>query len=105
MSPTLRLPRMLSEAANTDLRHEIEGATVSGALDDLFRSKPGLRNHILDDSGAIRPHVSVFVDGQQSDLDDPVGEHSQIRILHAVSGGGSRTQGLPREPARGFSRQ
>lgn len=84
---TVRLPRMLSEAANIDLRHEVAGATVGEALSALFDRKPGLRNHILDDGGEVRPHVSVFVNGVQSDLATNVDDGSEIRILHAVSGG------------------
>lgn len=80
---------MLSEAANTDLRHEVAGGTVADALGDLFDKKPGLRNHILDEEGRIRPHVSIFVDGMQSGLDSEVGAFSEIRVLHAVSGGAS----------------
>jgi len=78
---------MLSEAANTELRHDVTGTTVAEALGSLFEAKPGLRNHILDDGGAVRPHVSVFVDGVQSDLGTAVVDSSEIRILHAVSGG------------------
>lgn len=78
---------MLSEAANIDLRHDVDGTTVGEALDSLFQRKPGLRNHILDDGGGIRPHVSVFVDGMQADLGTEVGDGSEIRVLHAVSGG------------------
>lgn len=78
---------MLSEAANTELRHEVAGVTVGEALEELFQEKPGLRNHILDDAGDVRPHVSLFVDGIQSDLTTAVGDGSEVRILHAVSGG------------------
>jgi len=78
---------MLSEAANTELRHEVVGATVGEALDTLFQEKPGLRNHILDDAGGVRPHVSLFVDGIQSDLTTALRDGSEVRILHAVSGG------------------
>ena len=84
---TVRLPRMLADAANTDLRHEVVANTVGEALGSLFDEKPGLRNHILDESGAVRPHVSLFVDGVQSDLATSVAPGSEIRILHAVSGG------------------
>lgn len=80
---------MLAGAANTELRHDVMGANVSEALNDLFAQKPGLGNHILDETGAIRPHVSVFVDGTQADLVTEVREDSEIRILHAVSGGSS----------------
>lgn len=78
---------MLSDAANTPTRLEVDGPTVDDALADLFQHKPGLRNHILDETGEIRPHVSVFVDGVQADLVTSVGDKSEIRILHAVSGG------------------
>ncbi|HUG31401.1 MAG TPA: MoaD/ThiS family protein [Acidimicrobiia bacterium] len=84
---TVRLPRMLSETAGVGGRHEVTGETVGEALDHLFERAPGLRNHVLDESGVIRPHVSVFVDGEQADLETEVGPASEIRILHAVSGG------------------
>jgi hypothetical protein len=78
---------MLSDAVNGPVSMPVAGDTVAAALADLFQQKPGLRHHILDDSGAIRPHVSVFVDGRQADLGDGVDDRSQIRVLHAVSGG------------------
>lgn len=90
MTATVRLPRMLSDAMNSDTRVEAEGPTVSAAFADLFQRQPGLRNHILDELGEIRPHVSVFVNGSQADLDTEVAEGSEIRVLHAVSGGAGR---------------
>lgn len=78
---------MLWETVNTEPVHEVGGATVAAALDELFAQVPGLRGHIVEESGAVRPHVSVFVDGLQADLDTQVGDGSELRILHAVSGG------------------
>jgi sulfur-carrier protein len=88
MTAELRLPRMLAEITNAGSTHPVEGSTVAEALDDLFARLPGLRNHVLDEESSIRPHVSVFVDGHQADLDTGVGDRAEIRILHAVSGGG-----------------
>lgn len=87
MTATLRLPRILSEASNAPTTQTVEGDTVQDVFADIFRRRPGLRNHILDDSGEIRPHVSVFVDGMQADLASEVRDGAQVRILHAVSGG------------------
>jgi hypothetical protein len=87
MTAKVSLPRMLSQTANTTPTHGVEGRTVKEALVDLFRQEPGLRNHIVDETGAIRPHVSVFVDGTQADLETEVGQDADIRLLHAVSGG------------------
>lgn len=78
---------MLTETVRTEAEHEVSGSDVGGALAALFDRVPGLRNHITDESGAIRPHVSVFVDGQQADLSTELAEGSEIRVLHAVSGG------------------
>lgn len=82
---------MLSETAGTDLVHEAEGNSVGEVLGDLFREVPGLRHHIVDESGAIRPHVAVFVDGVQADHGTVVAQGSEIRVLHAVSGGSGRS--------------
>lgn len=87
MTATVRLPRMLSETVKTDVVHDVVGATVEEALTDLFAKVPGLRHHICEETGAIRPHVSVFVDGFQADLGTGLAEGSEVRVLHAVSGG------------------
>lgn len=87
MTISVRIPRMLSETVRTEASHSVSGSTVAEALERLFIRVPGLRNHILDEGGLIRRHVSVFVDGVQADLDTRLGDDSEIRVLHAVSGG------------------
>jgi molybdopterin converting factor small subunit len=87
MSVTVKLPRVLTHAVTTGSRHEAEGETLGEVLEDLFRDEPGLRNHLLDETGAIRPHVLIFVDSMRADLDTPVGRGSQVQVLQAVSGG------------------
>lgn len=84
---TLRLPRILTETIGVSSTHDVEGATVRETLESLFTAEPGLRNHILDESARIRPHVSVFVDGVQADLGTSLAPTSEVRVLHAVSGG------------------
>ena len=69
------------------LEHEVTGGTVREALDSLLAKEPGLRTHLLDEQGEIRPHVSIFVDGVQAKLDTPIRMGADIRVLHAVSGG------------------
>lgn len=71
----------------TGTDHQVDGTTVHAVLDHLFTQMPGLRHHIIDESGAIRPHVSIFVDADQADLDTAVNDGSDVRVLHAVSGG------------------
>lgn len=87
MSVTVKLPRVLTQAVTSGTHHRAEGETLSEVLESLFADEPGLRNHLLDETGAIRPHVLVFVDAAQADLDTPVGPGSQVQVLQAVSGG------------------
>ncbi|CAH2791623.1 MAG: MoaD/ThiS/QbsE family sulfur carrier protein [uncultured Caballeronia sp.] len=42
---------------------EIDARTLSEALEAIFAAQPRLRGYILDDQGALRRHLAVFVDG------------------------------------------
>jgi molybdopterin converting factor small subunit len=87
MSVTVKLPRVLTHAVTTGARHQADGDTLGEVLESLFADEPGLRNHLLDETGAIRPHVLIFVDATRADLATPVGTGSQVQVLQAVSGG------------------
>ncbi len=69
----------------------VEGATVRAVLDVVFASNPRLRGYVLDDQGALRRHMIVFVDGQQvtdrEGLGDPVTAASEVYVMQALSGG------------------
>jgi hypothetical protein len=69
----------------------VDGATVRAVLDAVFAENPRLRGYVLDDQGALRRHMTVFVDGQQIDdrdhLSDPVRPASEVYVMQALSGG------------------
>lgn len=87
MSAVVRLPRLLTPAVVTGLRHEVGGRTLGEVLDNLFSTEPALRGHLLDEQGGIRPHVLIFVDGTRAELDTPIAPNAEVRVLQAVSGG------------------
>lgn len=70
---------------------EVEGATVSEALAQVFARAPALRGYVLDDQGAVRRHVAIYVNDQpladRQRLTDPVGPSDEIFVLQALSGG------------------
>jgi molybdopterin synthase sulfur carrier subunit len=70
---------------------EFPGATVREVLDHLFASAPGLRTYVLDDQGAMRKHVTVFLDStpvtDRDRLSDTVRPDSELFIMQALSGG------------------
>ena len=71
--------------------HDVGGATVREALDAAFALSPRVRDYVLDEHGAVRHHVVVFVDGAQildrSALSDAVRPDSRIHVMQALSGG------------------
>jgi len=70
---------------------QVAGETVGGALAAVFASRPALRGYVLDDQGALRRHVAVYVGGQpvkdRLRLTDPVGPCDEIYVFQALSGG------------------
>jgi hypothetical protein len=69
----------------------VDGDTVADALDDYFRDNPLVRGYVLDDQGAVRRHVVIFLNGtpvrDRAGLSDPIGEDDQIFVFQALSGG------------------
>jgi molybdopterin synthase sulfur carrier subunit len=69
----------------------VDGHTVRQALEAVFEKNPQARGYVLDDQGAVRSHMVVFVDGQQirdrQNLSDPVREKGEIYVAQALSGG------------------
>jgi len=70
---------------------DVDGATVRAALAAAFGVYPTVEGYLLDEAGALRPHVTVFVDGvavaDRRDLRTPVRPDSRIDVLQALSGG------------------
>ena len=70
---------------------EVPGATVREVLDHVFAERPRLRGYVVDERGALRRHMAVFVDGAQLvdriGLSDPVGARSELYVMQALSGG------------------
>ena len=70
---------------------QVPGQTVREVLEAVFSKNPRLRGYILDDQGALRQHVVVFLDGDRidgcDDLSAPVLESSELYVMQALSGG------------------
>jgi molybdopterin converting factor small subunit len=65
-----------------------EGGTVRELLLDLDRQFPGIRFRMVDEQEAVRPHMRVFVNGEQTlSLDAELASGDEVQILQALSGG------------------
>jgi molybdopterin synthase sulfur carrier subunit len=69
----------------------VNASTVGEALEGAFATIDRLRGYVVDERGALRKHINVFVDGEQIldrvHLSDPVGPDSAVHVMQALSGG------------------
>ena len=66
-------------------------ASLRAVLDAAVVTRPQLGARIRDETGALRRHVNVFVDGQDArrlgGLDLVIGPEAVVHILPSVAGG------------------
>jgi hypothetical protein len=70
---------------------EVEGTTVRELLEAVFAANQRARGYVLDDQGALRQHMNIFVNGEQIldriHLSDPVPAGGEVYVMQALSGG------------------
>jgi molybdopterin synthase sulfur carrier subunit len=93
MPITVALPSALQPYAEGSTEVRLDGgcATVGEALRALAGRYAGVTDRVMDERGAVRQHVNVFVDGENirflDGLRTPLEPASTIVIVPAVSGG------------------
>jgi sulfur-carrier protein len=85
----VRVHGPLKRLAGDRSEHELEGATVGELLRELERRCPETAGWILDERGLVRPHINVFVNGEQGGGGTSVRSGDTVEILPAISGGES----------------
>lgn len=69
----------------------VDGTTVRAAFDAYFARHPEVRGYVLDERGAVRKHVAVFVAGDpitdRAAQSDPIAPDTEIHVMQALSGG------------------
>ena len=93
MTVSVRIPTILRTYTGNEAEVALDdpGATLATALDALEAAAPGIRARILDDNGALRRFVNVYVDDEDvrftDGLNTPLTESSSIAVIPAVAGG------------------
>ena len=91
MPVTVRLPGTLRDAVGGETKIQAAGTTVAELFADIDRRHPGFRARVLDDRGAIRSYVNVYVgdvDARSSGgLDTAVPDGSEVMVIPAMAGG------------------
>ena len=91
MSVTVRIPTTLRPLSGGASTVQVEGATLTEVITNLEAAHPGLQDRLLDENGALRKFVNLFVaddDVRYLDgLNTPTPEGATISIIPAVAGG------------------
>jgi molybdopterin converting factor small subunit len=89
--PTLKIPTPLRPYAGGQAAVIVSGKKVSDALADLTARHPGLRQHIFNDAGELRPFVNLFINDEDvrylNGVDTPVLDTDLLRIIPSIAGG------------------
>ena len=83
----VRLRGPLKRLAGDRAEQAIAGDTVGEVMRELERAHPAVSGWILDERGAIRRHINVFVNGERGEVETRVVEDDRVDVLPAISGG------------------
>ena len=91
MTVIIRIPTTLRPLTAGQPEVEVDAGTVGEAIAALDAAHPGFTSRILDESGALRRFVNVFVSDDDvrflDGLDTAVPEGCTVAIVPAVAGG------------------
>ncbi len=91
MSVHVRVPTILRTYTDGESEVSATGATLGEVLDDLDAKYAGIKARILDESGALRRFVNVYVGNDDvrflDGLATPTPDGTSISVIPAVAGG------------------
>jgi sulfur-carrier protein len=91
MSARVRVPTILRTYTKGESEVSADGDTLGDVLDSLDASYPGIKGRIVDEDGALRRFVNVYVGNDDvrflDGLETKVADGTQISVIPAVAGG------------------
>lgn len=91
MPVKVRIPTPLRKLTNNEELVEVNAATVRDAITELQTRYPGIKERLLDDDGAVRRFVNVYVNEEDirflQNQETPIKSGDEISIIPAIAGG------------------
>ncbi|MBJ6762365.1 molybdopterin synthase sulfur carrier subunit [Corallococcus sp. H22C18031201] len=88
---TVRIPTPMRALTRNQAEVLAPGATVREVLRELDARYPGLGARVLDERGAMRRYVNVFLNEEDirfmQSLDTPVADSDRLTLVPAMAGG------------------
>ncbi|MFV0309385.1 MAG: MoaD/ThiS family protein [Desertimonas sp.] len=91
MAVTVRIPTTLRPLSGGSSTVEVEAGSLADVIKALDGAHAGFQDRLLDETGALRKFVNVFVDDDDvrylDGLDTNVPDGQTVSIIPAVAGG------------------
>jgi len=91
MAVTVRIPTTLRPLSGGSKLVQVPPGTLSDVIAGLEATHPGFADRLLDETGALRKFVNIFVDDDDvrylDGLSTQVGDGITVSIIPAVAGG------------------
>ena len=91
MAAKVRIPTPLRKLTNNEELVEVEASTVVDAINELQVRFPGIKERLLDETGAVRRFVNVYVNEEDirflQNQQTKVKDGDEISIIPAIAGG------------------
>jgi len=91
MPVKVRIPTPLRKLTNNEELVEVSAATIDAVIAELQTRYPGIQERLLDESGAIRRFVNVYVNEEDirflQNQQTPLKDGDEVSIIPAIAGG------------------
>ena len=91
MALTVRLPGALRDATGGQTKLQASPGTLADVISDIDRRHPGFRSRVLDETGALRTYVNVYIGDDDARTRGGTGatvpDGSQVMVIPAMAGG------------------
>jgi len=91
MAVEVRIPTILRNLTGNQKQVQGQGDTLEALFADLESQYAGLRARLIDDDGALRRFVNVYLNDEDvrflGGIETPVSDGDVVTILPAVAGG------------------
>lgn len=87
----VRIPTPLRKLTNNEEVIEVNASSVGQAITELQSRYPGIKERLVDETGAIRRFVNVYVNEEDirflQNQETPLKGGDEISIIPAIAGG------------------
>lgn len=91
MTATVRIPTILRTYTGGEKEVTADGTTLTELIESLEANHPGIKARVLDDTGALRRFVNIYVGDDDvrfiGGLDAGIDDGAKVSIIPAVAGG------------------